>query len=217
MNGYITFWSQDYVKELRKAGDSGQFKVVYGSHHTRMPYISSLKIGDIIYPVAILNGTLCIMARLPVEKTEPAFAYLIRETGQDFGSLTPEGILYRTVVGGRDYIFTSAESGFADKIQLTDKNYTVIDEKNLTPLPHQFHQEPITCCAKQAASGSHGSVIQARPIPFEKIPELRFGKTPASQKPLKLDQNGKLRSTSLAGFIRKLSDETFQYFETFFP
>ncbi|MBR1528515.1 MAG: hypothetical protein IJ642_04335 [Oscillospiraceae bacterium] len=216
MNGYITFWSQEYVRDLRKAGDSGQFKVVYGSHHTRMPYISSLKIGDIIYPVAIENGTLCIMARLPIEKIEPAFDYLLRETGQDFGSLTPEGVLYQTVLNGKDYYFTSQDCGFADKIKLPDQIHTIIHEKNLTPLPHQFHQKPITCCAKQAASGSHGSLIQAREIPFEKIPELRFGKTPDSQKPLKLDKNGKLRSTSLAGFIRKLSDETFRYFETFF-
>ncbi len=132
MSGYITFWSQDYVKELRKAGDSGQFKVVYGSHHTRMPYISSLKIGDIVYPTAILNGTLCIMARLPVEKLEPAFDYLIRETGQVFGSLTPEGVLLRSTLRGKDYYYTSGDCGFADKIKLPDNIHTVIGQ--LPPL-----------------------------------------------------------------------------------
>ena len=63
MSGYITFWSKDYVKELEKHGDKGPFCVVYGSHHTRMPSVSSLRVGDIIYPVAIRDKTLAVMAK----------------------------------------------------------------------------------------------------------------------------------------------------------
>ena len=84
MSGYITFWSKDYVKEIEKYKDNGPFCVVYGSSHTRMPYISSLKVGDIIYPVAIREKTLCVMARLPIEVIEPAYDYLMRETGNYF-------------------------------------------------------------------------------------------------------------------------------------
>lgn len=71
MSGYITFWSKEYVKEIEKHNDKGPFSVVYGSKHTRMPSISALKIGDIVYPVAIKDKTLCIMARLEIEDIEP--------------------------------------------------------------------------------------------------------------------------------------------------
>ena len=65
---------------IKKNCDNGNFCVVYGSQHTRMPSISALRIGDIVYPVSIKDGTLCAMARLPIDKNEPAYDYLIRET-----------------------------------------------------------------------------------------------------------------------------------------
>ena len=34
---YIVYWPQDRVEELKKAGDTGPIKVVYGSIHSRMP------------------------------------------------------------------------------------------------------------------------------------------------------------------------------------
>lgn len=81
MAGYMVYWSKEYVKELEKAGDTGPFKVVYGSQHQIMPSISAVKVGDIIYPVTIKNGTLAVMARLCVEKIECAFDYAMRELG----------------------------------------------------------------------------------------------------------------------------------------
>lgn len=95
MSGYITFWSKDYVKQIEKHKDKGPFCVVYGSNHTQMPSVSSLKIGDIIYPVAIIDKTLCVMARLPIEKIEVSYEYLMRETGFHFSSQIPEGVLLK--------------------------------------------------------------------------------------------------------------------------
>ncbi len=185
MSGYVTFWSKDYVKRLEKSGDKGPFTVVYGSHHTRMPSISSVKTGDIIYPVAILKGTLCVMARLEVDRIEPAFDFLMRETGRRYSALVPDSI------------------------------HTAIREDETEPLPHKFHQEPITCCAKTAASGK-GSEIYPRPIAKETVSTLLFGKTRASQKPLRLNKDGVVQSVSLSGFVRKMSDETFRIFEQLF-
>lgn len=215
MSGYITFWSKDYVKSLEKSGDKGPFSVVYGSHHTRMPSISSLKTGDIVYPVAILQGTLCAMARLEVDKIEPAFDYLMRETGQRHSALIPEGILMLENAKFGDFAVFSGGCGYIDKCDIPDNIHTVIREDELKPLPHNFHQEPITCCAKTAASGK-GSEIYPRPIAKEMLPDLLFGKTKSSQKPLRFNENGVPQSVSLSGFIRKMSDGTFEIFERLF-
>ena len=46
MAHYIVYWPQDWVQELKKAGDTGPIKVVFGSIHSRMPSIVSIKVGD---------------------------------------------------------------------------------------------------------------------------------------------------------------------------
>ncbi len=216
MSGYITFWSKDYVKELVKKGDKGPFKVVYGSQHTKMPSISSIRAGDIIYAVSLQQGTLCIMARLQIEKIEPAFDYIMRETGKRYSSLIPEGIVMKAQGPFGEFAIFAGGSGYMDKISLPDGIHTIIDEDALEAIPHLFHQEPITCCAELAASGANGSEIIARPIPLEIIPTLLFGKTKSAQKPLRLDKNGCPTSISLSGFVRKMSDETFDIFEEIF-
>ncbi|MDE6501226.1 MAG: hypothetical protein K2L10_04010 [Ruminococcus sp.] len=216
MNGYITFWSKEYVKELEKHNDNGKICVVYGSQHQRMPSVSALKIGDVIYPVAIQNRTLCVMARMPVEKIEPAFDYLMRETGHYHSALIPEGILIRSKGTFGEFNMFSDGSGYTGKITLPDNIHTVIDEHSLVPKPHKFHQEPITCCAKLAISSENGSLIFPRPIPVETVAMLKFGKTKSTQKKLHFDKNGNLTSISLSGFVRKMSDETFEIFEKLF-
>lgn len=60
-----------------------------------MPSIKSVKEGDVIYPVTVSGGTLCAVARLPVEKIEPAYEYLIRELGNRCGALIPEDMDWR--------------------------------------------------------------------------------------------------------------------------
>ena len=216
MSGYITFWSKDYVKELEKHGDKGLFCVVYGSHHTRMPSVSSLRVGDIIYPVAIRDKTLAVMARLPVEVIEPAYNYLIRETGLIFSSLIPEGILVKSQWKHGEFNQFSGGMGYTGEVELPNNIHTIVKENELVMKPHKFHQEPITCCAEVAVSGKNGSSIEARLIPFDTVLSFRFGKTSSSQKPLRIDKNGHLTSLSLSGFTRKMSEETFSYFEDMF-
>lgn len=81
MNGFITYWSKDHIRDLEKNNDTGPVLVIFGGGHLREPSIASVKKGDIIYPVTIFEGNFYAMARLPVECTEPACEYLTRETG----------------------------------------------------------------------------------------------------------------------------------------
>ena len=92
MAGYITYWPKEQIKTLQKEKDNGPITVVFGSIHTKMPSIKTVKVGDVIYPVTVDGGTLCVVARLPVEEIEPAYQYTIRELGNRYGALTPEGM-----------------------------------------------------------------------------------------------------------------------------
>ena len=70
MPGYMVYWPKDRVEEIKRAGDVGPIKVVLGSIHLRMPTIVSIKEGDVVFPVTLIDKHLYIMARLPVEHRE---------------------------------------------------------------------------------------------------------------------------------------------------
>jgi len=99
MAGYMVYWPQDRVKELKKEGDTGPIKVVFGSIHARMPAITSVKVGDIVFPITLMEKKFYVMARLPVEHREPAYDYLVREIGNSCGALTPEGVNWELYYG----------------------------------------------------------------------------------------------------------------------
>lgn len=92
MPGYMVYWPQDRVNEIQKAGDVGPIKVILGSIHSRMPSIASIKEGDVVFPVTLINKHLYIMARLPVEHREKAYDYLVRELGNQCSALVPDGV-----------------------------------------------------------------------------------------------------------------------------
>ena len=86
---YTVYWSKDRLEELRKADDNGPIKVVFGSIHSRMPSIASIKVGDVVFPVSLFDRHLYIMARLEVTHKERAFDYCVRELGAHYKSLYP--------------------------------------------------------------------------------------------------------------------------------
>ena len=218
MSGYIVYWPSEQIRKLEKAKDTGPIRVVLGSVHTKMPSIKTVKPGDVIYPVTLKNKTLCIMARLPVEKTEIAFDYLLRETGDRRAALIPrDTAIERIPPHNADRTFYTAKDGYIDcEEDLPPEITRVVYLSEQQPVPHLCHQEPFNCCSETAASGSHGSTIEPRLIPLERVPELLFGPIRSKQKPLKMNAKGELTTASLSGFVRKLSEETKIYFDSFF-
>lgn len=97
MAGLYNLFSKEQIKTLEKDKDYRSIKVIFGSIHTKMPSIQSVKIGDIIYPVTIMNGNLYAIARLPVENIEIAYDYLVRELGNSCGALVPDGIVGKLI------------------------------------------------------------------------------------------------------------------------
>ncbi len=225
MAGYVTFWSKEHVRNLERAKDIGPLSVIYGGPHTKMPSIAAVKPGDVIYPVSIQSGTLCVMARLEVERVEPALDYLMREVGRPAGAVVPRGMaLERTgrgaenLLDGRELDFTHSVFALSDGTRLERGEalpqdlIRVYTQAHYMDRPHRRHQEPQTCCAELAASG-RGSAICARPLPAEVIPALRFGPSRSREKPLKLNKDGLPTPASLSGFVRKMSPETRALFE----
>lgn len=217
MSGYIVYWPKEQVKNLKKANDTGPIKVVLGSVHTKMPSIKSVKEGDVIYPVTLEKGILFVMARLPVEKVETAFDYLMRETGYRYAALIPEGVAYEEKSSNGNIFICRDAVRFYNNIDELPTYVTRIEFlADRIPVSHLCHQEPFNCCSETAASGTKGSAIQPRPIPREKISNFLFGPCKSKQKPLKLNSKGELTTLSLAGCTRKMSDETKEYFDSLF-
>lgn len=215
MSGYIVYWPQEQIRKLKKEKDTGPVRVVLGSIHSRMPSITSVKVGDVVYPVTVEKGILYVMARLPVEKVESAFDYLVRETGDRHAALIPPDVAYEEVWSSK-HVFLCSNGEKYDSIKELPAKITRIEfVANRTPIPHLCHQEPFNCCSKTAASGSGGSAICPRPIPEEKIPTLLFGSSKEKQMPLKMNANGQLTSLSLQT-TRKMSEETKEYFDSIF-
>lgn len=127
MAHYIVYWPQDRVQELKKAGDKGPIKVVFGSIHSRMPSIVSVKVGDAVFPVALIKKKLYVMARLPVTHRERAFDYCMRELGCGYGALIPEGI----VVKGSDTFYIEPRLMPDEAIPLLRFGYPKSKEKPL--------------------------------------------------------------------------------------
>ena len=201
---YTVYWSKDRLEELRKADDNGPIKVVFGSIHSRMPSIASIKVGDVVFPVSLLDRHLYIMARLEVTHKERAFDYCIRELGSHYRSLIPEGV----VVKASDTFFCAKDASYKS-LQSVPENLTMIIPVDK---PHCKHQEPFNCCAEWAVWGKNGSVIQPRLIPDELVPLLRFGYPKSKEKPLQINSKGVVLAQSIAA-TRRLSEESAMIFE----
>lgn len=181
-----------------------------------MPSISNIKIGDVIYPVTLSGGTLCVLAKMPVENIEVAFDYLIRETGHYHSALIPKGVAieHKYHKGGTYFALFNGEF-INDKNDL-DENTKIFSLNDWKEVPYKFHQLPQTCCAALAATSQHGTLIKERPLPIEMLRDLKFGLTKSKEKSLKLDKKGIPNVISLSGFIRRMSNYTQKIFETAF-
>ena len=201
---YTVYWPQDRLDELRKADDNGPVKVVFGSIHSRMPSIASIKVGDVVFPVSLLDRHLYIMARLEVTHKERAFDYCIRELGAHYRSLIPEGVVVKT----SDTFFCAKDASYKS-LQSVPKNLTMIIPGDK---PHSKHQEPFNCCAEWAVWGDNGSIIKPRLIPDELVPLLRFGYPKSKEMPLRINSKGVVLAQSIAA-TRRLSEESAKIFE----
>ena len=140
MAHFMVYWPQDWVDELKKAGDKGPIKVVYGSIHSRMPTIASVKAGDVVFPVTLMKKKLYVMARLPVTHRERAFDYCMRELGTRHSALIPEGIVEETVDCGGSFYYWGWDCKRYNAREAVPEGFTVIPLSEQVEKPHLEHQ-----------------------------------------------------------------------------
>lgn len=214
MEHYTVYWPLDVINDLKSAGDQGPIKVVYGSIHSRMPSIVSIKEGDIVYPVNIFHKQLYVMARLPVEHRECAFDYLLRELGQQYGALIPDGFALECQdIAGKIYYWTNECKSYNTPADVP-KGMQIIYLDEQIEKPHQEHQEPFNCCSEYAVWGTKGSLISPRLFPAELISKLRFGPK-GKERPLILQEDGSILPQSLK-VTRRMTKKTAKLFEELF-
>lgn len=208
---FIVYWPQDHVEKLKKAGDTGPIKVVFGSIHSRMPTIASVKVGDVVFPVTLMKKKLNVMARLPVTHRECAFDYCLRELGGDYGALLPEGIVVEHP-GSFYWAWNCKSYNSPEELPAGVRLISLAEQGEK---PHQAHQEPFNCCSQWAVWGEEGTFIEPRPLRDEVIPLLRFGYPKSKEKALRLDKNGNILSMSLSA-TRRIARESEKFFDGLF-
>ena len=214
MDHFTVYWPLDVINDLRSANDQGPIKVIYGSIHSRMPSIVSIKEGDIVYPVIIFQKHFYVLARLPVEHKEYAFHYLLRELGQHHSALIPDGFALECLdMAGKIYYWTNKCKSY-NTIADVPKGMQIISLDEQVEKPHQVHQEPFNCCSEYAVWGTKGSLIGPRLFPAELIPELRFGPQ-GKERPLILKEDGSILQQSLQ-VTRRMTKATAKIFEELF-
>lgn len=142
-----------------------------------------------------------------MEKKEPAFDYLIRETGQRNSALIPDGVACweRRIINRFNFVSNNVKEIIEKEGDLPAglKIVRATDE----PLPHLLHQQPFNCCSKTAVSGYQGLIIEPRPIPRDLLPDLKFGWPKSKQKGLYFNEKGDVLTMCVTS-TRRLSDET---------
>lgn len=214
MEHYTVYWPADVINSLKLAEDQGPIKVIYGSIHSRMPSIASIKEGDIVYPINISQKQLYVMARLPVAHKECAFNYLLRELGQQHGALIPDGLALECQdIAGKTYYWTNECKSYDTPVDVP-KGMQIISLDQQIEKPHQEHQVPFNCCSEYAVWGTMGTSINPRLLPAELIPELRFGPK-GKERPLILQEDGSILPQSLK-VTRRMTKATAKIFEELF-
>ena len=221
MPGYIIYWSKEYLDRLLGKGEI--ISVVYGGYSTQLPSLKKIKNGDTVYSVTVFKNTLYVVGRLTIENIEPAFDYLMRETGKPYGCIFPDDYAVRCTYNNAPYIpkdkagrhFYRTNKQKYETIEELPEGTKVMILEELTDIPHKASQEPPADLAAFALTGYDGSEIKLRAVPAKKIPELLFvaGK---EQKPLKTDKNGRIVLASILGNARLMSGETQEYFDSLF-
>lgn len=80
-NSYVTLWTLERCKWLHQVGDQGPLEVIFGGVHTSLPSLGAVAIGDVIYPVAVKEGGLCVIARMEVESLVEPDDYISAKQG----------------------------------------------------------------------------------------------------------------------------------------
>ena len=76
MESYIIFWKKDKIKQILGNGDKGPLSVLYGGPHQSQPAFGKVGVGDRVYPITVIDGTLYLLGRMTINTIVDAEEYL---------------------------------------------------------------------------------------------------------------------------------------------
>jgi len=174
---YTVFWTNDYCRQLRKAGDLGkQLQVLFGGSHQSQPSLTKFGVrsGDWVYPIRVEKGQLFIVAGMQVRRFLSVSQYV-----SDVLRL-PES-------------YTSLHA-----FQL--------EERLKAEHPEWGHLLPWGCLVEVAVGQSGASIRLDRVVPTDAVEQLRFTSR-RGERPIKHHDGGVIKSSmGLQGGVYRLSN-----------
>jgi beta-glucosidase/6-phospho-beta-glucosidase/beta-galactosidase len=68
MSSYIIFWNKNRIETYSKNDDIGPLSITFGGPHQSQPVLGKIKIGDIIFPITVIDGVMYILGRMEIEE-----------------------------------------------------------------------------------------------------------------------------------------------------
>jgi hypothetical protein len=82
---YVVLWTVERCRWLQRIRDEGPIEVVFGGPHTSQPSIAAVRQNDVIYPVAVLDGALRLIAQLTVDTVLSPERFVRERLGIELG------------------------------------------------------------------------------------------------------------------------------------
>ena len=76
MESYLIFWKKDKIKQILRNGDKGPLSVLYGGPHQSQPAFGKVGVGDRVYPITVIDGTMYLLGRMTIHEVVDAEEYL---------------------------------------------------------------------------------------------------------------------------------------------
>jgi len=80
-DAFVVLWTLERCKWLQRVKDVGPLEVVFGGPHTSQPSVESVRPGDTIYPIAVMDGTLHLIGRVLVASLMPPSQFVRERLG----------------------------------------------------------------------------------------------------------------------------------------
>ena len=173
---YTVFWTNDYCRQLRKAGDLGKpLRIVFGGSHQSQPALTKFGVhpGDWVYPIRVDKGQLFMVA----------------------------GMQVKSFVGVSEYVSDILRLPVAYNGLHT---FQLIDRLK-SDHPEWGHLLPWGCLVEVAVGHNGASIRLDRLVPRDVVEQLRFVSR-RGERPIKHLEAGVIKSSmGLQGGVYRLS------------
>jgi hypothetical protein len=173
---YTVFWTNDYCRQLRKAGDLGKLlQVVFGGSHQSQPSLTKFGVrpGNWVYPIRVEKGQLFIVAGMQVQRFVSVSEYVsdILRLPEAYSAL---------------------------------HTFELVDRLKAEH-PEWGHLLPWGCLVEVAEGHSGASIRLDRAVPTDVVEQLRFVSR-RGERPIKHLEAGVIKSSmGLQGGVYRLS------------